>query len=50
MIFQGELGDILQVGNETFVRMKEISYPEAPVPKSMATMCVYYESSFKKAI
>lgn len=28
----------------------EITYPEAPVPKSMAMMWVYWESSFKNAI
>ena len=27
-----------------------VTYPEAPVPKSIATMCVYWESSFKNAI
>jgi hypothetical protein len=26
------------------------TYPDAPVPKSIATMCVYCESSFKNAI
>ena len=30
--------------------VKGVTYPDAPVPKSIATMCVYCESSFKNAI
>jgi hypothetical protein len=31
-------------------RYKLMTYPEAPVPKSIAITCVKAESSFKKAI
>ena len=44
-LFQG-----LQKVSGVDVEGSRVTYPEAPVPKSIATMCVYCESSFKKAI